>query len=60
MERHKLNVKYPDLKGSEQHHDLKDNPGEHGNSDHASKDGDWEKLTDEEAAKLKSKLSAQK
>lgn len=37
-------VKYPDLKGSEQHHNLKNQPGEQGDQDHASSDA---KLTEE-------------
>ncbi|MEL6516338.1 MAG: hypothetical protein AAFQ39_01385 [Pseudomonadota bacterium] len=32
-------VSYPDLKGSEQHHDLKNQPGEDGDPDHADTDG---------------------
>ncbi len=32
-------VKHPELKGSDQHHDLKNQPGEKGDQDHA-KDGD--------------------
>lgn len=30
-----LKVKYPGLKGAEQHHDLKNQPGENGDPDHA-------------------------
>lgn len=35
----KYPVKHPDLKGSEQHHDLKGNPGEKGDDDHAKTEG---------------------
>lgn len=31
-------VSYPDLKGSEQHFDLKNQPGEKGDKDHAASD----------------------
>lgn len=32
-------VSHPNLKGSEQHHDLKGNPGEKGDPDHQGSDG---------------------
>lgn len=32
-------VKYPDLRGSEQHHDLKKQPGEKGDPDHMENGG---------------------
>lgn len=32
-------VKYPNLRGSEQHHDLKNQPGEKGDPDHMNDDG---------------------
>jgi len=45
----KYKVKYPELNGSEQHHDLKNNPGEKGDPDHteaSDKSGKTEKQDD--------------
>ena len=55
MAQPKYDVKYPDLKGAEQHHDLKNNPGENGDAEHAAKVQSWEKLTEQKASALKSK-----
>lgn len=44
-------VSYPDLRGSEQHHDLKNQPGEKGDKDHAETDGE---LSKENAKAVKS------
>lgn len=41
----KYEVKYPQLKGSEQHHDLKNDPGKKGDPDHM-KDDQAEKSED--------------
>lgn len=56
----KYDVKHPNLKGSEQHHDLKDNPGEDGDPNHATEDGSWKKLDDKEVNELKSKIASNK
>ena len=45
----KIEVKYPDLKNSELHHDLKNQPGENGDPDHAE-DGDGKLPSDIEQA----------
>lgn len=37
------------LKGSEQHHDLKNQPGEKGDADHAKKSGDGDKDADDKS-----------
>ncbi len=46
----KYPVKHPDLRGSEQHHDLKGNPGENADEDHAETDG---KLDEKNAKAVK-------
>ncbi|WP_044025147.1 hypothetical protein [Roseobacter litoralis] len=50
MKKTSQTVSHPDLKGSEQHHPLKNRDGEKGDSDHAKSD---EVLTGDTAKKVK-------
>lgn len=59
MADHKLNVQYPDLKGSEQHHDLKNEDGENNDPAHNAEAGAWDKLDKDTAKEIKDKLTSE-
>ncbi|EBA11139.1 hypothetical protein [Roseobacter sp. CCS2] len=62
MAEHTPKVQYPELKGSEQHFDLKNDPGKKGDPDHASDDDlnadNDEGIVSKTVDKIKSKFTS--